>query len=159
MGRIHRYTATISWTGNRGQGTVDYKSYDRDHHISIADKPVIEASADSHYRGNPSKHTPEDLLISSLSGCHMLWYLHLCAVNGVVVSGYEDHAQGMMEENDDGSGQFTEVILHPQVTVTEDAMIEKAHALHENANRMCFVARSVNFPIRHVPEISVYEKA
>jgi organic hydroperoxide reductase OsmC/OhrA len=158
MAKIHHYKAVITWTGNRGEGTKDYKAYEREHEISVSGKPVISASSDAAFRGDKSKHTPEDLLVSSLSGCHMLWYLHLCAVNGVVVSRYIDQAIGVMEENQDGSGQFTEVILNPEVIVTEESMIEKARDLHAESNKMCFIARSVNFPVRHQAKITCYEK-
>jgi organic hydroperoxide reductase OsmC/OhrA len=82
----------------------------------------------------------------------MLWYLHIACVNGVVVTAYVDNAFGTMEENQDGSGQFKEITLRPRVTVLEKSMIEKANALHHEANQMCFIARSVNFPIHHLPE-------
>jgi organic hydroperoxide reductase OsmC/OhrA len=159
MGKLHRYTASLTWRGNLGKGTLDYKAYSRDHDISIEGKPVLHGSSDATFRGDPSKVTPEDLLVSSLSGCHMLWYLHLCAINGVVVTEYDDQAVGEMSENTDGSGQFTKVTLHPRVRVTEYSMIEKATSLHGDAHRMCFIARSVNFPLYHVPEINCYEKA
>ena len=159
MERIHRYTAKIEWTGNQGSGTPDYRAYSRNHEISIAGKPVIEASSDSAFRGDPSRHTPEDLLVSSLSGCHMLWYLHLCAVNGIVVLRYCDEAEAEMVENEDGSGQFSRVILHPRVVVANPSMFEKAQSLHEQAHRMCFIARSVNFTVQHNPEVTCYEKA
>ena len=158
MARIHHYKAVITWKGNKGRGTADYKAYEREHEISVSGKPIISASSDSAFRGDKSKHTPEDLLVCSLSGCHMLWYLHLCAVNGVVVSHYSDQAIGIMEENQDGSGQFTEVILNPEVVVMENSMIEKAQALHAESNKMCFIARSVNFPVRHQAKISCYAK-
>lgn len=159
MTKLHRYTASISWTGNQGKGTFDYKGYARDHDISIEGKPTIGASSDPGFRGDKSKYSPEDLLVSSLSGCHMLWYLHLCSVNGVVVTDYVDHAVGLMEENNDGSGQFTEIILHPHVTVTDHTMVEKANSLHLDANKMCFIARSVKFPVHHIPKVTSHEKA
>lgn len=159
MAKPHFYEAVITWTGNQGHGTLDYKSYSRNHEISIIGKLPVEGSSDLSFRGDKSRYSPEDLLVSSLSGCHMLWYLHLCAVNGVVVTGYVDRASGEMMENQDGSGQFTHVTLHPRVTVSEDAMVEKAMALHREANKMCFIARSVNFPVRHVPEVISHEKA
>jgi organic hydroperoxide reductase OsmC/OhrA len=149
MALTHYYNAAISWTGNKGNGTADYRAYSREHQISIEGKPTLTASSDAAFRGDKSKHTPEDLLVSSLSGCHMLWYLHLCAVNGVIVSAYIDHAVGLMEENNDGSGQFTEVILNPEVTVANVEMVDRANSLHADANKMCFIARSVNFPVRH----------
>ena len=159
MTKSHHYKSTVSWKGNQGKGTLDYGAYSRDHDISIEGKPVLPGSSDANFRGDKSRYTPEDLLVASLSGCHMLWYLHLCAINCVVVVDYIDHAVGEMLENQDGSGQFTKVALHPRVTVTEPGMVEKAKSLHHDAHRMCFIARSVNFPLSHEPEITCYEKA
>jgi organic hydroperoxide reductase OsmC/OhrA len=147
----HQYTATIKWTGNKGTGTNDYRAYERSHTISMEGKPDILGSSDASFRGEKSKHNPEDLLLASLSGCHMLWYLHLCADHGVVVTSYTDNATAIMTENTNGGGQFTEATLHPQVIVTDPSMIDQANALHEEAHRLCFIARSVNFPVRHYP--------
>jgi organic hydroperoxide reductase OsmC/OhrA len=97
MTRIHHYTATVRWTGNLGKGTVAYNAYSRNHDIDIAGKPVVHASADATFRGDPSRYTPEDMLVSSLSSCHMLWYLHLCASNKIVLTVFVDHAVGVME--------------------------------------------------------------
>ena len=151
MGHTHHYKATTNWIGNRGTGTSEYKAYDRNHDIKIDGKPPLLCSSDPHFRGDKSRHNPEDLLVASLSGCHMLSYLHLCAVNGVVVTAYSDEATGTMEENPDGSGQLTEVILNPRVTVTEQSMQAKATELHHKAHQLCFIARSVNFPVKHKP--------
>lgn len=156
--KSHHYKATIAWTGNNGSGTGDYKGYSRSHTISIDGKATLEASSDSAFRGDASKHTPEDLFVAALSSCHMLWYLHLCAVNGVVVVTYTDNAEGEMIENNDGSGQFSSVTLHPYVTVADATMTEKAQSLHAEANRMCFIARSVNFPVHHQAEASVVRR-
>lgn len=159
MERTHIYTATVTWKGNLGKGTADYKAYSRAHELSIPGKPVLPLSSDAAFRGDKSRHTPEDLLVSALSSCHMLWYLHLCAVNHVVVLEYEDQASGEMIENPDGSGQFTSVTLKPRVTVSDPSMSETAQSLHAEAHRMCFIARSVNFPVRHAPRVITYEKA
>lgn len=151
----HTYKATVTWTGNLGTGTSDYKAYSRDHVISGTDKKDIEGSSDPSFRGDKSRYSPEDLLLDALSACHMLWYLHLCAVNGVIVTAYEDHSTATMDENKDGSGQFTEATLNPRVTVQHESMVEKANALHREAHTLCFIARSVNFPVHHQPIISV----
>jgi len=151
----HTYSATITWTGNQGTGTSDYKSYSRNHTISAEGKKDIEGSSDPSFRGDRSRHSPEDLLLDSISACHMLWYLHLCAVNSVIVLAYEDNATGIMVEEKDGSGQFTEVTLHPNVTVQDESMVLKANALHHEANKLCFIARSVKFPVHHKPTASV----
>jgi organic hydroperoxide reductase OsmC/OhrA len=151
MAHLHHYKATTTWVGNRGTGTSDYKAYDRNHDIVIDGKEILKCSSDPGFRGDKTRQNPEELLVASLSGCHMLWYLHLSAVNGVVVTAYVDEAHGSMEENKDGSGQFTEVTLNPRVTVKDKSMIDTANALHHQANQMCFIARSVKFPVHHKP--------
>lgn len=148
----HHYKTTLNWTGNKGTGTSDYRAYDRDHIISAEGKPDIPGSSDPSFRGDPSRYSPEDSLVGALSACHMLWYLHLCAVNNVIVTGYKDEASGTMTENNDGSGEFTEVLLRPRVTVKEESMMAKANELHHEANKMCFLARSMKFPVKHEPQ-------
>ena len=148
MNRQHHYKAVITWTGNLGKGTCGYKEYERSHSISVENKPGIYASSDPSFMGDASKYNPEELFLASLSSCHMLWYLHLCSDNGIVVTAYTDQATGTMAENEQ-RGKFIEVVLHPQVQVKEVSMIEKANELHEQANRKCFIANSCNFPVRH----------
>ena len=145
----HQYTATIKWTGNKGTGTDYYRNYERSHEIIIDNKPIISGSSDPAFRGDATKHNPEDLLVSSLASCHMLWYLHVCAEAGVIVTDYIDHAKGTMTETPNGGGRFIEVILNPIVTVAAAHMIAKANVLHKKANELCFIANSVNFPVRH----------
>jgi organic hydroperoxide reductase OsmC/OhrA len=147
----HHYKSTIKWTGNRGTGTDNYRSYERSHQIIIENKPAILGSSDPAFRGDRTKHNPEDLLVSSLSACHMLWYLHLCSEAGVIVLDYTDNATGIIIETSNGGGQFTEVTLNPIVIVKESFMVEKANELHKKANELCFIAKSVNFPVRHNP--------
>ncbi|MBS1665294.1 MAG: OsmC family protein [Bacteroidetes bacterium] len=155
MEKEHHYQTRLRWTGNTGEGTSHYKTYSRDHLLFAGDKPEIPASSDPSFRGNPQRYNPEELLVVSLSSCHMLWYLHLCAVNGVVVVDYQDGAEGVMVETADGPGYFKEVVLKPVVLVATEAMLEKARALHHEANRYCFIANSVKFPVKHEPEVSV----
>ena len=155
MNGIHNYKLVTIWTGNKGTGTSHYREYERSHGIHAEGKPDIEASADPAFRGDKSKYNPEELLIASLSGCHMLSYLHLCAVNGVVVIEYVDEATGIMEETANGSGRFTSVTLNPIVTVTDESMIEKANELHTKANQVCFIANSCNFPVHHLAKCLV----
>ena len=153
--RTHGYTVTVTWTGNTGEGTAGYRRFSRDHTLAADGKPDILASSDPAFRGDATRWNPEDLLVASLSACHKLWFLHLCATNGIVVTAYVDHAEGKMVQDDDGGGQFTEVVLRPQVTITADSDRDKAMALHHEAHEKCFIARSMNFPVRHVPEVVV----
>ncbi|EFK36669.1 peroxiredoxin, SACOL1771 subfamily [Chryseobacterium gleum] len=151
----HHYKTTIHWTGNKGTGTSGYRDYERSHTISAENKAMIEGSSDPAFRGDRTKYNPEEMLLSSLSSCHMLWYLHFCSEAGIIVTEYTDEASGIMAETANGSGHFTEVTLHPKVTVAEASMIEKAEQLHHKANEYCFIANSVNFPVKHIPAILV----
>lgn len=155
MPKLHQYQTSLTWAGNKGSGTMDYRSYDRSYVISIDQKPDILGSSDSAFLGDKNKHNPEDLLVSSLSACHMLWYLHLCSQHGIIVLDYKDNAVGRMSEDTDGSGRFTEVVLHPTVVIASEGDIEKANALHAEANKMCFIANSCNFPVKHEPRCVV----
>ena len=155
MEKQHHYNATIVWTGNNGTGTDNYKSYERSHKIIIENKSDILCSSDPAFRGDKTKHNPEELLLSVVSSCHMLWYLHLCSEAGVVVLDYTDSATGIMDEGSNGNGRFTKVTLNPVVTVTENAMVDKANELHKKANELCFIANSVNFPVTHHPTAKI----
>ncbi len=153
--KTHYYKTNLNWTGNTGNGTETYTTYKRDYDIVVEGKPVIKGSSDPAFRGDKTRYNPEEMLVASLSSCHMLWYLHLCAEAGVIVMSYKDEAEGIMEETPIGSGRFTEIILKPVVTVAQVSMIDKANELHKSANEMCFIANSCNFPVHHKPECSV----
>jgi len=156
--RVHRYEATVVWTGDDGVGTRDYTAYRRDHVIRFPGLPDLPGSSDRSYRGEPTRYNPDQLFVASLSACHMLWYLHLAAVGGVVVRGYEDRADGTLTLEPDGGGRFTEVVLRPRVRI-EPGDLERARTLHEAAHRKCFVANSVNFPVRVEPTVEVVSPA
>ncbi len=143
----HLYSTNIEWTGNKGSGTFDYRSYSRSHTIKVDGKVDILGSSDSSYRGEKSRHNPEDMLVASISSCHMLWYLHLCADSGVVVLKYEDNAEGKLQIDPSGGGSFTQVVLRPDVEISKDSSVQKAEDLHAKAHDLCFIANSCNFEI------------
>ena len=149
--RDHAYTVTVTWTGNTGEGTTAYRGYERAHDIEIPGKPPIRGSSDPAFRGDPARYNPEEMLVASLSSCHMLWYLHLCSAEGIVVQAYQDVAEGVMVEAVDGGGRFAEVVLQPEITLQAGADLDKARALHKGAHANCFIANSVNFPVRCEP--------
>ena len=159
MPRTHHYDVSVTWTGNRGTGTSGFRAYDRDHDVTADGRAVIAGSSDPLFRGDPARWNPELELVAALSQCHMLWYLHLCAVAGVVVTSYTDQAAGTMTEEDDGGGRFTEVVLRPQVTVVSAEMTKIAAGLHKEAHAKCFIANSMNFPVRHEPVITAASAA
>jgi organic hydroperoxide reductase OsmC/OhrA len=153
----HRYAVTVRWTGNRGEGTATYRGYSRDHDIEVPGLPVLKGSADPTFHGDRTRYNPEQLLLTALSQCHMLSFLHVAVKHGVVVTAYQDRAEAVMRTNRDGSGQFESATLRPEVTVAaavDPALMEQ---LHEEANKVCFIARSVNFPVLHEPAVSVGE--
>ncbi len=155
MEKTHQYALTTEWTGNTGRGTVNYNGYERSYTVTSVGKAAIYGSSDPAFRGDSHKYNPEELLVASLSSCHMLWYLHLCAEAGVIVTGYIDKANGIMLESANGGGKFKQVTLNPLVTVAASDMIEQASALHRKANELCFIANSVNFPVLHNVQIIV----
>jgi organic hydroperoxide reductase OsmC/OhrA len=154
-GKDHHYDVQLEWTGNSGAGTPSYDGYQRAYVLRIKGKPAIIGTSDAAFRGNPAQWNPEDLLVASLSACHHLWYLHLCADAGINVTAYRDDASGVMVENVDGSGHFTAVVLRPTVTITSASDRETARSLHHEAGKLCFIARSMNFPVGHEPVILV----
>ena len=151
MGRKHTYQVTVTWTGNRGEGTSNYRAYARDHLIEAEGKPNIQGSSDPHFHGDRTRWNPEELLLGALSACHKMSYLHFCAVFGVVVMDYVDHAEGTMEEDGKDGGRFTEVGRKPRITITADSDVAMAERLHHTAHEKCFIASSVNFPVRCEP--------
>jgi organic hydroperoxide reductase OsmC/OhrA len=149
----HGYAIDLQWTGNLGTGTSGYKEYGRDHVVSAPDKNPIEGSADRVFFGDRDRWNPEELLLAALSQCHMLSYLAEAAGAGVVVVGYTDAATGTMVQTGNGGGHFAEVTLRPRVTIADPAQAELAASLHHPASEKCFIAASVNFPVRHEPEL------
>jgi organic hydroperoxide reductase OsmC/OhrA len=158
MGIVHDYEADVTWTGARGVGTTSYTAYSRDHEIRLDGKPPLLGSADPAFRGDPARYSPEELMVVALAQCHMLWFLHLASADGVTVVAYADRASGQMRVESAGHGQFTEVVLHPRVTLArrdraDGSQITDADLaeLHARSREHCFIARSVNFPVRHDP--------
>lgn len=154
-GKTHEYDVDVVWTGNHGVGTSGYASYGRDHDLSTESAPTILGSADPAFRGDPTRWNPEQLQVAALSQCHMLWYLNLAATAGVIVTAYHDRAHGVMVQDSSGGGQFESVTLRPRVTITADSDPDSARRVHAKVPEVCFIARSVNFPVHHDPVITV----
>lgn len=155
MGLQHHYAIGLVWTGNRGTGTSNYKAYGRDHVLSAEGKHDIAGSSDRPFHGDVDRWNPEEMLLSALSQCHLLSYLHVAASAGIIVTDYRDDPIGTMEQTDNGGGHFTSVTLRPVVTVADESMVQQALALHHDASEKCFIAASVNFPVRHEPQVVV----
>lgn len=153
MKTSHHYEVLVTWSGNRGTGTSHYRAYGREHIVEARGKHSIKGSADPTFHGNPERWNPEELLLSALSQCHMLSYLHVATRNGITVVDYVDSAIGTMQQTPDGDGHFTSVTLRPRVTITDPSQADLARGLHAEAARLCFIASSVNFPVAHEPVV------
>lgn len=151
----HEYVSRILWTGNRGEGTAHYRAYDRTWDIAVPGKAVVRCSNDPLLGGDPAKMNPEDLLLSALAACHMLWYLHYASEAGVVVTGYSDAPVGLGEVGRGGAGRFLKVTLRPHVDVAAGTDLAAAEAIHHRIDAVCFIARSVNFPVDCAPTFAV----
>lgn len=146
-GKNHLYPVTVTWTGNTGAGTARMGAYSRDHEVTVGGNRRIAASSDPSFGGDPARWNPEELLVASLSQCHMLWYLSRCAKHRIVVTAYVDNAEGRMTEDVDGGGRFETVVLRPEITLVDASDQDRADALHHEAHELCFIANSVNFPV------------
>lgn len=151
----NQFTAKIEWTGNTGEGNKTYHGYERTWSITTPGKPVVKCSNDPQLGGDPSLHNPEDLLLTTIASCHMLWYLHLASNAGILVFNYQDNPVGMGETDKNGAGRFLEVTLHPQILLAKNVDLKIAHKLHETVGDYCYIARSMNFPIHHKPKFSL----
>ena len=147
----NQFTSNVIWTGNTGVGTASYNSYLRTWNVEVPGKPVIECSNDPALGGDPTLMNPEDMLLSALSACHMLWYLHLSAVAGITNTRYRDEPLGIGETTPNGAGRFTKAILRPQITVIKGDDMEKAASIHHKVHNYCYIARSMNFPVEITP--------
>jgi organic hydroperoxide reductase OsmC/OhrA len=154
----HTYTARITWTGNRGDGTAAYSAYSRRYRISIEGKPELLGSADPAFRGDAGMHNPEDLFLASVSACHMLFFLSLCARNGIRVAAYDDAPEGRLDLQPGGGGRFAKITLRPVVSVTDEEAIPHARRLHETAHRLCFVANSCSVPVYVEPIVDLHRE-
>lgn len=150
--KIHRYPVLIEWNSAQGS-TESYTSYKRDFSILVSGKEMLMGSSDPNFRGNPKLYNPEEMLVASLASCHMLWYLHLCAINHIHLVAYQDAAIGIMEENKQG-GRFQEVTLYPKVVIKKGHDKLLAEKLHEDAHHYCFIANSVNFPVKYIVNVA-----
>ncbi|UIR54999.1 OsmC family protein [Sphingobacterium sp. SRCM116780] len=157
MAKEHHYQQKLIWTGNMGKDTLSYQDYKRDFEIKLPSKATILGSSDPAFLGDPTRHNPEDLFLSAVSSCHMLWYLHFCAVSGILVERYEDQPIGILTEEKSGAGQFTKITLHPTVWIRGSEHVTLAKELHAKANSFCFIAKSINIPVDHLPVIIVVE--
>lgn len=153
MSKTQNYKLDLSWQGNHGAGTMTHTSYDRNFTTHEGSRPPVLGSSHPAFRGNSERYCPEELLLASLSSCHMLWYLHMCAAHEVVVLEYHDHPVMEMEVKEFGNGDIRSATLSPVVRIASEDQREQAMAMHQRAHQSCFIAKAVNFEIILKPKI------
>lgn len=139
----------LSW--QRQTESFAYGDYNREHEWHFDNGAVVAASAASQFLGKPEFVDPEEAFVASLSSCHMLTFLAICARRRMVVDSYRDDAVGYLEENEDGKLAITRVTLNPVIVfgeggkVPNEAQLQK---IHHQAHHQCFLANSVKTEIR-----------
>ncbi|MFK7831775.1 MAG: OsmC family protein [Winogradskyella sp.] len=149
------FKVKTSWSSKHKKADSDLFSNSKTHQVYIKDKAPFIVSAAKEFKGDQTKHNPEDLFLSALSSCHMMSYKYLCDKNGITLIDYTDDTSGKLKVKPDGSGAFVSIVLSPIVTILEKNKIDLAIRLHTEANRLCFIANSCSVPITHKPQIQI----
>ncbi|MEM1398101.1 MAG: OsmC family protein [Pseudomonadota bacterium] len=136
------HVATVSW--KRSTEGFTYDEYHREHEWRFDDGSHIKATAAPEFLGGESGVDPEEAFVASVSSCHMLSFLAICARKRIIVDHYTDEATGVMTENASGRLWVSRVDLRPVVKFAGDPPEREVHeALHHKAHEICFIANSV----------------
>ena len=149
------FKVLTKWSSINKEDSLNTFSNLKTHRTYIENKEPLIISADKSFKGDKTKHNPEDLFLSALSSCHMMSYMYLCDKNNISLLNYTDEALGTLLVNEDGSGSFNSIVLYPIVTILDKNKIDLALSLHKEANRLCFIANSCKVPIVHKPQILI----
>jgi len=146
------YRATVDWRLTAPAEEFGKGRYSRGHTVSFGSGVEVPGTASAHVVGNKwsvdGAVDPEEMLVGSISACHMLSFLHLAREAGFVVTGYRDAAEGLMEKNPGGRLAVTRVVLRPDIAYDgrQPTAAERDH-LHHEAHELCFIANSVRTEI------------
>lgn len=142
------YRATADWKLAEAPEDFLKGRYSRGHAIRFGSGVEAPGTASHHVVGNkwsvPGALDPEEMLVASLSTCHMLTFLHKAREAGFVVTRYVDEAEGVMEQIADGRFAVTRVTLRPQIAYAGPAPSPEARDhLHHLAHEECYISNSV----------------
>lgn len=140
---MSEHAVTTRWSHAPLSGTSS--GYSRDHEAVFAEGTRLAVSAAPDYHGNADLADPEQLLVSALSSCHMLYFLALCEAQGFRVTDYHDAASGTVEQLDSGGYGVTRITLRPRATFAGDKLpdAKAVKRLHDRAHKGCFIANSI----------------
>jgi organic hydroperoxide reductase OsmC/OhrA len=153
MTDTHTFETTLAWPADAAQNLPPDPAFSRSSLLAAPGKPVIVASSPAVFGGDAARYNPEEMLMLSLSQCHLLTYLAIAAKKRMSVLKYEDRVTGTLGIGASGKMQMVDVLLRPRVTVAKGTSLANAQALHEKAHANCFIANSVNFTVRNEPSI------
>lgn len=143
---MSEHRALIEW--QRTTTGFEYPDYNREHRWTFPCGTRIEASAAPRYLGSAECVDPEEAFVASVSSCHMLTFLAICARKRIVVDGYRDQAVGYLEKNAAGRLAVTHVELSPEIVFQAGPLpAEELARLHHQAHEQCFIANSVRSKI------------
>ena len=149
MGRVHRYQASLHWTGSTGAG---WDAYDRGHTALAPPAEQEVGLTTGEKQGDQRLLNPEQLVVVAASSCQMLWFLHLAAKARIDVVRYEDEADADMPE-DVEPVRLTRITLRPRIEVAGDANEERVLRLVEKAHELCYVANSLRTEVLVEPSV------
>jgi organic hydroperoxide reductase OsmC/OhrA len=147
---MNEHHAAIRW--RRTSADYTYDTYNRAHEIAFKDGAVVlAASSAPDFKGDDALVNPEEAFVASLSSCHMLTFLAICARKRLTVETYDDDAVGFLDRGPSGKLWMGRAVLRPCVRfagpVDEATLAELHHKSHEN----CFIANSVTTDVTIEP--------
>jgi len=151
---MSEHHAQIRWS--RTSADFAYDTYNRAHEISFKNGDIVlPASSAPDFKGNAERVDPEEAFVASLSSCHMLTFLAICARKKLVVDGYDDDAVGTLEKNENRKLWMSRVVLRPRVRFAPGTSVDAATLahLHHDAHENCFIALSVKTDVSVEPVI------
>ena len=142
-----KHFATIRWFASPGEDFAKGQ-YSRGHSWNFDGLTNVAASASPHIVpmpwANPDAVDPEEAFVASAASCHMLFFLDFSRRAGLIITGYDDVAEGLMEKGADGKMRITRITLRPKIVWSGDppdqAQIDE---LHHKSHEACFIANSI----------------
>ena len=140
---MSEHTIELEWSYRNHPQTP--AEYDRNHTVTVNGAQKIGVSAATDFLGDANKADPEQLLTSSVSSCHMLFFLAIAKMRGFEVTQYSDRATAYLGKDGTGGMAVTRIVLRPQMQFSDDKRPdeETLKRIHEHAHKKCFIANSI----------------
>jgi organic hydroperoxide reductase OsmC/OhrA len=149
---VSEHHAAVHWM--RTSADFTYDTYNRAHEMRFKGGAVVlEASAAIAFKGDGIRVDPEEAFVASLSSCHLLTFLAICARKRLTVDSYDDDAVGTLEKTANGKLWIGHVILRPRVRFAAGVSVDRSAMddIHHRSHEECFIANSVKTVITVEP--------